>query len=116
MEAKFERILRGNTAMIEVDRLCKRFGPVVAVDDLSFMVRPGHVTGFLGPNGAGKTTTMRIILSLQAPTGGRTSVGGRRYRNIDRPLYEVGSLLDANAAHPGRSAWLHILSIAQSNG
>jgi ABC-2 type transport system ATP-binding protein len=101
---------------IEVDHLSKQFGPVVAVDDLSFTIRPGHVTGFLGPNGAGKTTTMRIILGLQAPTSGRTSVGGRRYRNIDRPLHEVGSLLDANAAHPGRSAWLHILSIAQSNG
>jgi ABC-2 type transport system ATP-binding protein len=106
----------GGAVSIEVDHLSKHFGPVMAVDDLSFTVRPGHVTGFLGPNGAGKTTTMRIILGLETPTNGRISVGGRRYRQIERPLLEVGSLLDANAAHPGRSAWLHILSIAQSNG
>ena len=83
--------------MIEVDRLSKRFGQVTAVDDLSFTVRPGHVTGFLGPNGAGKTTTMRIILGLYAPTSGRALVGGRRYDGLIRPLREVGSLLDATA-------------------
>jgi len=101
---------------IGVDHLSKHFGPVIAVDDLSLTVRPGHVTGFLGPNGAGKTTTMRIIMGLDAPTAGMTSLGGRRYRSIVRPLHEIGCLLDANAAHPGRSAWFHILSIAQSNG
>jgi ABC-2 type transport system ATP-binding protein len=102
--------------MIEVDRLTKRFGSVTAVDDLSFAVRPGHVTGFLGPNGAGKTTTMKVILGLDAPTSGGALVEGRRYQGIIRPLHEVGSLLDATALHPGRSAWCHLLSIAQSNG
>ncbi len=101
---------------IRVERLSKRFGAVVAVDDLSFEVGPGHVTGFLGPNGAGKTTTMRVILGLEAATAGRTSVDGRPYRDMPRPLTEVGSLLDADAAHPGRSARLHALSVAQSNG
>jgi ABC-2 type transport system ATP-binding protein len=102
--------------MIEVDRVSKRFGPVTAVDGLSFAVHPGHVTGFLGPNGAGKTTTMRIILGLVVPTAGRALVAGRRYQTIIRPLHEVGSLLDANAVHSGRSARSHLLSIAQSNG
>ena len=102
--------------MIEVDRLSKRFGDVTAVDDLSFAVRPGHVTGFLGPNGAGKTTTMRLILGLDAPTSGTALVGGRRYEAIIRPLHEVGALLDATAMHPGRTARDHLLSIAQSNG
>ena len=102
--------------MIEVDRLSKRFGPVTAVDDLSFTVRPGHVTGFLGPNGAGKTTTMRVILGLDAPTSGRATVGGQRYDGLIRPLREVGSLLDATALHGGRTAWMHLLSVAQSNG
>jgi len=102
--------------MIEVDRLSKRFGAVTAVDGLSFTVRPGHVTGFLGPNGAGKTTTMRVILGLDAPTAGIALVGGRRYQGIVRPLHEVGSLLDASALHGSRTAWHHLLSIAQSNG
>ncbi len=102
--------------MIEVDRLSKRFGPVTALDGLTFAVRPGHVTGFLGPNGAGKTTTMRVILGLDAPTSGRALVGGRRYPAIIRPLHEIGALLDANAVHGGRTAWVHLLSIAQSNG
>jgi len=102
--------------MIEVDRLSKRFGPVTAVDDLSFTVRPGRVTGFLGPNGAGKSTTMRVILGLDQPTAGRTLVGGRRYDSLIRPLREVGSLLDASALHPGRTARAHLRSIAQSNG
>jgi len=102
--------------MIEVDRLSKRFGPVKAVDDLSFAVRPGRVTGFLGPNGAGKTTTMRVILGLDAPTAGRALVGGRRYDGLIRPLREVGSLLDATALHAGRTARAHLQSIAQSNG
>jgi ABC-2 type transport system ATP-binding protein len=102
--------------MIEVSHLSKRFGPVTAVDDLSFAARPGHVTGFLGPNGAGKTTTMRALLGLDLPTSGTALVGGRRYRDIIRPLHAVGSLLDANAVHAGRSAWFHLLAIAQSNG
>ena len=102
--------------MIEVDRLSKRFGPVTAVDDLSFTVRPGRVTGFLGPNGAGKTTTMRMILGLDAPTSGRALVGGRRYDGLVRPLREVGSLLDATALHAGRTARAHLLSIAGANG
>ena len=103
-------------AVIEVDDLVRRFGPVTAVDGLSFAVRPGRVTGFLGPNGAGKTTTMRIILGLDAPTSGRALVGGRPYRGIIRPLHQVGALLDADAMHPGRSARAHVLSVAQSNG
>jgi len=102
--------------MIEVERLSKRFGPVTAVDDLTFTVRPGHVTGFLGPNGAGKTTTMRLVLGLDAPTAGRALVAGRRYDGLIRPLREVGSLLDATALHGGRTAWMHLLAIAQSNG
>src|ERR1700728_2941552 len=102
--------------VIEVDQLTKRFGRVTAVDALSFTVRPGEVTGFLGPNGAGKTTTMRVILGLDAPTSGRALVGGRRYQEIIQPLHVVGSLLDATAVHGGRTAWFHLLSIAQSNG
>jgi ABC-2 type transport system ATP-binding protein len=102
--------------VVEVDRLTKRFGPVTAVDGLSFAVRPGQVTGFLGPNGAGKTTTMRVILGLDAPTSGAALVGGRRYQGIVRPLCTVGSLLDATAVHGGRTAWFHLLSVAQSNG
>jgi ABC-2 type transport system ATP-binding protein len=102
--------------MIEVERLHKRFGRVIAVNELSFAVRPGHVTGFLGPNGAGKTTTMRVILGLDGPTSGTAHVNGRHYQGIIRPLHEVGSLLDASAVHGGRTAWFHLLSIAQSNG
>jgi ABC-2 type transport system ATP-binding protein len=102
--------------MIEVDRLGKRFGPVSALDDLSFAVRPGHVTGFLGPNGAGKTTTMRLILGLSTPTSGTALVNGRRYPELVRPLHQVGALLDATAVHPGRTAHSHLLSIAASNG
>ena len=106
----------GSAGVIEVDRLVKHFGPVTAVDGLSFAVRPGHVTGFLGPNGAGKTTTMRVILGLDIPTAGAALVGGRRYSGIIRPLREVGSLLDAGALHGARTAWSHLLSIARSNG
>jgi ABC-2 type transport system ATP-binding protein len=102
--------------MIEVAGLSKRYGRITAVDDLSFTVRPGHVTGFLGPNGAGKTTTMRVILGLDAPTTGTALVGGRRYQAIIRPLHQVGSLLDATAVHGARTAWLHLLSVARSNG
>jgi ABC-2 type transport system ATP-binding protein len=102
--------------MIEVDHVSKRFGKVIAVDDLSFTVRPGHVTGFLGPNGAGKSTTMRVVLGLDEPTAGAARVNGRPYHEIACPLHEVGSLLDAGAVHGGRTAWLHLLSVAQSNG
>jgi len=102
--------------MIEVEHLTKRFGPVTAVDDLTFAVRPGHVTGFLGPNGAGKTTTMKIVLDLAAPTSGRVLVGGQRYGRLIHPLRQVGSLLDATALHGGRTARAHLLAIARSNG
>jgi ABC-2 type transport system ATP-binding protein len=102
--------------MIEVDHLVKRFGPVTAVDGLSFTVRPGHVTGFLGPNGAGKTTTMRVILGLDAPTAGRATINGQSYTALVRPLRQVGVLLDASALHGGRSAVAHVASIARSNG
>jgi ABC-2 type transport system ATP-binding protein len=102
--------------MIELDRLTKRFGSVTAVDDLTVTVRPGHVTGFLGPNGAGKTTTMRIILGLDAPTSGTAVVNQRRYDTLVRPLHQVGALLDATALHGGRTARLHLASVAQSNG
>src|SRR5215831_18968192 len=110
------RRVPGGPVVIEVDQLTKRFGAVTALDGLSFTVRPGTVTGFLGPNGAGKTTTMRVILGLQAPTSGTALVGGRRYQGMIRPLHMVGSLLDATAVPGGRTAWFHLLSIAQSNG
>jgi ABC-2 type transport system ATP-binding protein len=106
----------GAPVVIEVDRLTKRFGPVTAVDDLSFAVRPGTVTGFLGPNGAGKSTTLRVILGLDAPSSGAALIGGRRYQDFIRPLRQVGSLLDATALTSGRAAWFHLLAIAQSNG
>jgi len=101
---------------IEASGLTKRFGPVTAVNDLGFTVRPGLVTGFLGPNGAGKSTTMRMLLGLETPTAGQALIGGRPYPEIRRPLREVGSLLDAGALHGGRTAWTHLLAIAQSNG
>lgn len=102
--------------MIVVDSVTKRFGTVTALDELSFTVRPGHVTAFLGPNGAGKTTMMRVILGLDAPTIGSATIDGKPYASLKRPLRRVGALLDANAVHSGRSAWDHLLSIAQSNG
>ena len=102
--------------MIEVRGLTKRFGTTVAVDDLSFTVGPGRVTGFLGPNGAGKTTTMRVILGLDRPTSGSALVNGRPYAGLRRPLHEVGALLDAKGVHPGRSARAHLTWMAQSNG
>jgi ABC-2 type transport system ATP-binding protein len=101
---------------IEVRELHKRYGATVAVDGLSFMVRPGQVTGFVGPNGAGKSTTMRVILGLDAPDSGSALVGGRRYREFGTPLREVGALLDAAALHPGRKARDHLLWMAQYNG
>ena len=102
--------------MIEARNLTKRYGATLAVDDLSFDVRPGMVTGFLGPNGAGKTTTMRLILGLDHPNSGEVTVAGKRYRDLPAPLREVGALLDAKAMHGGRSAYNHLLCLAQSNG
>jgi ABC-2 type transport system ATP-binding protein len=102
--------------MIEARGLTKRYGGKLAVDDLSFTVRPGVVTGFLGPNGAGKSTTMRMILGLDAPTGGSVTVNGKPYRRHPAPLREVGALLDARSVHPGRSAYHHLLAIAQTCG
>jgi len=101
--------------MIEVRDLTKRYGPTVAVEALSFDVRPGVVTGFLGPNGSGKSTTMRLILGLDRPDAGQARIGGRRYRELRWPLREVGSLLEARAFHPGRSARDHLAALAASN-
>src|SRR5215831_18276946 len=100
---------------IEVRGIRKRYGRTLAVDDLSFDVEPGRVTGFVGPNGAGKSTTMRLILGLDAPDEGETRVGGKRYRDLRAPLCEVGALLDAGATHPGRRARSHLLWLARSN-
>jgi ABC-2 type transport system ATP-binding protein len=102
--------------MIEVRELTKRYGDKLAVDDLSFTVQPRRVTGFLGPNGAGKSTTMRLILGLDAPTRGSATVNGRPYRQHAAPLREVGALLEARSVHPGRSAYHHLLAIAQTSG
>jgi ABC-2 type transport system ATP-binding protein len=100
---------------IEVRGLTKRYGATVAVDNLTFSVSPGRVTGFVGPNGAGKSTTMRLILGLAAPDAGMATVGGEPYRNKLFPLREVGALLDASATQPGRRARDHLLWLAQSN-
>jgi ABC-2 type transport system ATP-binding protein len=102
--------------MIEARGLTKRYGDTLAVDGLTFTVRPGVVTGFLGPNGAGKSTTMRMILGLDAPTSGSVTVNGRPYREHPTPLREVGALLDARSVHPGRSAYHHLLALAQTCG
>ena len=101
--------------VIRLDGLTKRYGKTLAVDGLTFDVRPGHVTGFLGPNGAGKTTTMRLILGLDAPTAGTVAVGGVPYRRMRRPLHQVGATLEAGAVHPGRSARAHLIALARSN-
>jgi ABC-2 type transport system ATP-binding protein len=101
--------------MIEATSLTKRYGSTVAVDRLSFDVRPGVVTGFLGPNGSGKSTTMRMILGLDAPDAGEVRVGGRPYRALPWPLREVGALLEARAYHPGRRARTHLAALAASN-
>ena len=102
--------------MIEISGVTKRYGSTVAVDDLSFEVRPGEVTGFLGPNGAGKSTTMRMVVGLDAPTAGRVTVDGRPYRELRFPLRHVGALLEAKAIHPGRSARDHLRWLADTNG
>ena len=103
-------------ASIEVRGLRKRYGRTVALDDLTFTVPAGRVTGFVGPNGAGKSTTMRIVLGLDAPNAGTATVGGRPYRSLRDPLTHVGALLDASAIHPGRRARDHLLWLAHSNG
>jgi ABC-2 type transport system ATP-binding protein len=102
--------------VIEARELTKRYGATLAVNDLSFDVLPGRVTGFLGPNGAGKSTTMRLIVGLDAPTAGMVTVAGRAYRSLRRPLFEVGAMLESAAVHPGRSARAHLLALAQANG
>jgi ABC-2 type transport system ATP-binding protein len=102
--------------MIEAKNLTKRYGDRVAVNDLSFTVEPGRVTGFLGPNGAGKSTTMRLILGLDRPHGGDATIAGKHYRDLPRPLQTVGALLEARAIHTGRSAYNHLLCLAQTQG
>jgi ABC-2 type transport system ATP-binding protein len=101
--------------MIEARGLTKRYGGTVAVDNLSFSVAPGKITGFLGPNGAGKTTTMRLILGLDEPTSGTVTVDGRPFRQVAQPMRQIGALLDAKALHGGRSAYNHLLCLTQSN-
>jgi ABC-2 type transport system ATP-binding protein len=102
--------------MIEARGLVKRYGSTAAVNDLSFTIRPGLVTGFLGPNGAGKTTTMRLILGLDYPSAGTVTVNGKPYAQLPDPMHEVGALLDAGAVHGGRTARNHLLGLAQTNG
>jgi ABC-2 type transport system ATP-binding protein len=101
---------------IRIQGLTKRYGPVLGVDDLSFEVRPGQVTGFLGPNGAGKTTTLRILLGLATPTAGTATIGGLPYHQLPDPVRQVGAALDSNTFHPGRSAAQHLRIIAAVTG
>jgi ABC-2 type transport system ATP-binding protein len=101
--------------MIEARGLTKRYGNTLAVDNLTFDVEPGKITGFLGPNGAGKTTTMRLILGLDHPTRGTVTVNGKHLNQLAWPMHEVGALLDAKAVHGGRSAYNHLLCLAQTN-
>lgn len=107
---------RSVEAVIEVSHLTKQYGPKTAVDDVSFVVRPGSVTGFLGPNGAGKSTTMRMIMGLDRPTSGTATVNGQPYTSFRDPLRQVGALLEAKAVHSGRSAYNHLLSLAATHG
>ncbi|MEU3663132.1 ABC transporter ATP-binding protein [Streptomyces sp. NPDC032940] len=102
--------------MIELEGLTKRYGEKVAVNNLTFTVRPGIITGFLGPNGAGKSTTMRMVLGLDRPTAGDVRIDGRHYDQLKDPLTYIGALLDAKAVHGGRSAYNHLLCLAQANG
>jgi ABC-2 type transport system ATP-binding protein len=102
--------------MIEARGLTKDYGQTRAVDDLTFTVRPGIVTGFLGPNGSGKSTTMRLILGLDRPTSGSVTVNGKPYRDHPAPLHEIGALLEARSVHTGRSAYNHLLALAQTHG
>jgi len=101
--------------VIDVAHLSKHYGNKVAVDDLTFQVRPGIVTGFLGPNGAGKSTTMRMMVGLDAPTSGTVTVNGHDYRRLRAPLHDVGTMLEAHAIHTGRSAYHHLLAMAQTH-
>ena len=107
---------RLNGRVIEASGLTKDYGAKRAVDDISFVVKPGMVTGFLGPNGSGKSTTMRLILGLDAPTSGDALVNGRHYRDHSAPLHEVGALLEARSVHTGRSARNHLLALAKTHG
>jgi len=102
--------------MIEAQELTKRFGDKVAVDNLSFRVEPGKVTGFLGPNGAGKSTTMRMILGLDHPSSGTVTINGRPYRDLPSPMHEAGALIDAKAVQGGRSAYQHLRWLAAASG
>ncbi|WP_406470938.1 ATP-binding cassette domain-containing protein [Streptomyces sp. NBC_01615] len=102
--------------MIEAQQLTKRYGEKTAVDRLDFVVKPGTVTGFLGPNGAGKSTTMRMIVGLDAPSGGSVTVNGKHYAQHSAPLQEVGALLEAKSIHPGRSAFDHLMAQAYTHG
>ncbi|HEY1820016.1 MAG TPA: ATP-binding cassette domain-containing protein [Trebonia sp.] len=102
--------------MITARGLTKTYGRTIAVQDLTFTVRPGVVTGFLGPNGAGKSTTMRMLIGLDRPDAGHATVNGKSYRELRRPLHEVGAMLEAKAFHPGRSARAHLGALAVSNG
>jgi ABC-2 type transport system ATP-binding protein len=101
--------------MIDVTGITKRYGNTLAVDDLSFEVKPGQITGFLGPNGSGKSTTMRMIMGLDNPDAGEAKINGRAYGGLAWPLREVGALLEARAIHPGRSALNHLWALAQTN-
>jgi ABC-2 type transport system ATP-binding protein len=101
---------------IRIQNLTKRYGPVLGVDDLSFEVRPGQVTGFLGPNGSGKTTTLRILLGLASPSAGTATIGGLPYHQLPDPVRQVGAALDSNTFHPGRSAAQHLRIIATVTG
>jgi ABC-2 type transport system ATP-binding protein len=102
--------------MIEAHNLTKRYGEQTAVNDLTFTVKPGIVTGFLGPNGSGKSTTMRLMLGLDAPSAGEVKVNGKHYAEFPAPLHEVGALLEARSVHTGRSAYNHLLALAQTHG
>jgi ABC-2 type transport system ATP-binding protein len=102
--------------VIEVESLTKRYGSKVAVEDLSFVVPPGIITGFLGPNGAGKSTTMRLMLGLDAPTSGSVTVNGKAYQDLPAPLNEIGAMLEAHSVHTGRSAYHHLLALAATHG
>jgi ABC-2 type transport system ATP-binding protein len=102
--------------MIELQNVTKRYGDTLAVDDITFTVQPGIITGFLGPNGAGKSTTMRMIVGLDAPSSGEVRVNGAHYRDLSAPLHEIGAMLDAHAIHTGRSAYYHLLALAQTHG
>ncbi|BBC30897.1 hypothetical protein SGFS_021910 [Streptomyces graminofaciens] len=102
--------------MIEARELTKRYGDKTVVDNLSFTVKPGEVTGFLGPNGAGKSTTMRMIVGLDSPTKGSVAVNGHSYAKLAAPLQEIGTLLEAKSVHPGRTALNHLMALANTHG